>query len=106
MNDNVKKTVDKIVHICKKIATNKYLFAITIAALWFLFFDSHTILEYYDLHLEETKIQHEISYYKRISSDSQEKMSQLKTDAQSLEKFAREQFLMKKDNEDIFIIEE
>ena len=34
------------------------------------------------------------------------KIEELKTDNKNLEKFAREEFLMKKENEDIFVIKE
>ena len=44
-------------------------------------------------------------YISEIKSDSTE-LSNLKNDSEEQEKFAREKFLMKKDNEDIFIIRE
>lgn len=44
-----------------------------------------------------------IYYINKIKEDSS-KLYELKTDSKNLEKFAREQYLMKKDNEDIFII--
>ena len=44
-------------------------------------------------------------YLSEIKSDSTE-LSNLKNDSEEQERFAREKFLMKKDNEDIFIIRE
>ena len=44
-------------------------------------------------------------YISEIKSDSTE-LSKLKNDSEEQEKFAREKFLMKKDNGDIFIIKE
>ena len=44
-------------------------------------------------------------YISEIKSDSTE-LSKLKNDSEEQERFAREKFLMKKDNEDIFIIRE
>ncbi len=44
-----------------------------------------------------------IYFTNKIKEDST-KLHELKTDSKNLEKFAREQYLMKKDNEDIFII--
>jgi cell division protein DivIC len=35
---------------------------------------------------------------------TQEELNQLKTNAQTIEKYAREKYMMKKDNEDLFII--
>jgi cell division protein DivIC len=43
----------------------------------------------------------------RLTSEilaTQEELKQLKTNAQTIEKYAREKYLMKKDNEDLFII--
>ncbi len=102
----LKVTKEKVFEIVKKIVTNKYLLACTIALLWFLFLDSHTILDYYELRLQHNSIEKEIAYYRNLSKDSQEKMTQLESDMSSLEKFAREQFLMKRSDEDIFLFEE
>ena len=44
-------------------------------------------------------------YQKKIEADN-EKLKELKTNDENLEKFAREQYLMKKSDEDIFIVEE
>lgn len=97
---------EKIITVAKKIVTNKYLLTCIVAILWFLLFDSHTLVDYYQLTITQNRIEKEISYYKELSIDSQEKMHQLESDMSSLEKFAREQFLMKKSNEDIFLFEE
>ena len=48
-------------------------------------------------------IQQKEFYISEIESDSTE-LSDLKNDPKQQEKFAREKFLMKKDNEDVFII--
>lgn len=42
-------------------------------------------------------------YEKKIIEDSQ-RLKELKTNKENLEKFAREQYLMKRDNEDVFVI--
>ncbi len=90
----------------RKICMNKYLLTCLIAVIYLTFFDSNTIIDYYTLCREEKKIKREISHYEKLSRDSREQMSQLKTDKDSLEKFAREQFLMKRTNEDIFLLNE
>lgn len=97
---------DKIVAVVKKVVTNKYLLTCIVAVLWFLLFDSHTLVDYYQLSITQNRIEREIAYYKELSIDSQEKMHQLESDMSSLEKFAREQFLMKRADEEIFLFEE
>ena len=49
--------------------------------------------------------QDKIYYQEKIKIDSR-KLEELRTDRENLEKFAREQYLMKKDNEDIFIVKD
>ncbi len=71
---------------------------------WISFFDQNNMVDRIQnmgqLHqLEKDKIY----YINKIKEDSS-KLYELKTDSKNLEKFAREQYLMKKDNEDIFII--
>jgi cell division protein FtsB len=44
-------------------------------------------------------------YLEKIKSDTK-KLEELRTDRENLEKFAREQYLMKRDNEDVFIVTE
>jgi cell division protein DivIC len=53
---------------------------------------------------EQRQLRSDCRYYTlRIVEDST-RLSELRKDASSLEKFAREQYLMKKDNEDVFVI--
>jgi cell division protein FtsB len=44
------------------------------------------------------------AYYRQEIEKTKSELNQLKTDAATLEKYAREKYLMKRDNEDIFII--
>ena len=50
------------------------------------------------------QLEREIEYYKKQREENSRKSEALHSDRESLEKFAREQFLMTKPNEDIFII--
>jgi cell division protein FtsB len=51
--------------------------------------------------LKEDKV-----YYKEQIKENAARLNELKTNNDNLEKFAREQYLMKKDNEDVFVIVE
>jgi cell division protein FtsB len=46
----------------------------------------------------------EKEYYQQKIEEDRRRIDELKTNTENLEKFAREQYLMKKDNEDIFVI--
>jgi cell division protein DivIC len=87
-----------------KTITNKYLFAFLIFSVWMIFLDDHNILFLRQNINKLKRFRVEQKYYKeKIFADSQ-KMKELQTDSKNLEKFAREQFLMKKKNEDIFLV--
>ena len=70
-----------------------------------MFLDSHNLVDRFLSIRRLNRMEEEKEYYlKRIEKDSA-RMNELKTDRENLEKFAREQYLMKKEDEDIFIIE-
>ena len=83
---------------------NKYLLTIIIFVVWILLFDSNNLIARYKEMRELHKLRTDREYYiNRIESDRQ-KLHELKTDNNNLEKFAREQYHMKKPDEDIYII--
>jgi len=83
---------------------NKYLLTIVIFLIWLLLFDSNNLIARYRELRELHKLRNDREYYsKRIEADRQ-KLHELKTDNNNLEKFAREQYLMKKPDEDLYII--
>jgi len=83
---------------------NKYLLTIVIFSVWLLLFDSNNLITRYKEMKELHKLRTEKEYFiKRIGSDRQ-KLLELKTDNHNLEKFAREQYRMKKPDEDLYII--
>lgn len=57
----------------------------------------------YDLEISHLKGQ--IEYYKAKSEDDRRKLKELQSDRDNLEKFARENYLMKKENEEVFVVE-
>jgi cell division protein FtsB len=54
---------------------------------------------------ELEKIQNRIAFYKQEIDRTKKQIEQLDTDPAMLEKFAREKYFMKRDNEEVFIIE-
>jgi cell division protein DivIC len=83
---------------------NKYLLTMIIFVVWILLFDSNNLIARYKEMRELHKLRIDREYYiKRIESDRQ-KLHELKTDNKNLEKFAREQYRMKKPDEDLYII--
>ena len=85
---------------------NKYFLTVVCLAVWVLFFDKNDLRTQIEFRKEVKQLEEERNYYSKeiaaITSDIKELMSNPKT----LEKFAREKYLMKRDNEDIFVIVE
>jgi cell division protein DivIC len=94
------KIIDKIPPAFR----NKYILTIIIFIIWLLLLDSNNLITRYKDMKELRKLRTEKEYYqKRIEAD-RKKYYELKTDNHNLEKFAREQYRMKKPDEDLFII--
>jgi cell division protein FtsB len=85
---------------------NKYLIAITFFLVWILFFDQNNLIDRFVSVKKLQQMKKDKMYYiEKIKVDTK-KLEELHTDRENLEKFAREQYLMKKDDEDIFIIKD
>ncbi len=72
--------------------------------VWMLFFDENSYLIHRELNNEIEKLELSTKYYKKEIEKDQKMLTDLKN-PKSLEKFARETYKMKKENEDIFIVE-
>ena len=71
--------------------------------VWILIFDENTHLNRgFDKEIKELKTT--IDFYKKEIAKDKQTIKQLQ-DSLQLERFAREKYLMKKDNEDVYIIE-
>ncbi|MCJ8211440.1 septum formation initiator family protein [Mucilaginibacter sp. RS28] len=83
---------------------NKY-FLVTVAfAIWMIFFDKNDIYSQYQYHQQLSKLKQERDFYQKETAQVAKDLDELTSNKAKLEKFAREKYLMKKDNEDIFVI--
>lgn len=89
-----------------KIIRNKYLLAFIIFLLIVLFFNDNNLLERFSLSDKKQDLNSQIDFYEQEIDESNRKLEELKTNSENLEKFAREEYFMKKDNEDVYIIVE
>ncbi len=88
----------------KKILVNKYLIASAVFVVYLFFADKNNVFEQYKLRQQYTKVKREHSYYENQIKEARERQEELFGNDKALEKFAREKYLMKKDNEDVFVI--
>ena len=71
---------------------------------WMLFLDSNDLYSQYKLMRKLNELKKEKVYYLEKIDEVQENREQLLTNEAMLEKFAREKYLMKKGDEDLFIV--
>jgi len=83
---------------------NKFVLASAIFIIWICFLDENNLLERFQSLRELKQLKIDKLYYQKKIEEDRKRLNELKTDNDNLEKFAREQFLMKKDNEDVFVI--
>ncbi len=83
---------------------NKYFLTVTIFIIWLLLLDTNNLIDRYSQMRELSKLKQDREYYKKKIEEDRRKLNELKTDNDNLEKFAREQYRMKKKNEDLFIV--
>jgi cell division protein DivIC len=83
---------------------NKYVLTIAVFSIWMLFFDQNNAVDRIEMSSEIRQLEEDREYYlEQIQKDSA-RLSELTTNKENLEKYAREQFLMKKPNEDVFVV--
>lgn len=84
---------------------NKYFLATVAFVVWMIFFDKNDLFSQYQYRQQLTKLKQERDFYKKETAGVNTQLNELTTDNAALEKFAREKYLMKKDNEDVFLVE-
>lgn len=84
--------------------TNKYIITGIAFAVWMMFFDTNDFPLQIRRLRELNKIEHNEKNMALQISNTQKELEMLKTNPATLEKYAREKYMMKKDNEDLYIV--
>jgi cell division protein FtsB len=85
---------------------NFYVVALAIFFIWMLALDSNNLIARYQLSSKLNSLENEKEYYQEKIIEVEKDHDALFGDRESLEKFAREKYLMKKEKEDIYVIVE
>lgn len=96
----MKKLTSKI----PKPLRNIFFLIFVIFAIWMLFFDTNSFLTHWELNQDINELEAEKDYYNREIDKDNKEVKELSTE-EGLEKYARETYYIKKENEDIYIIE-
>ncbi len=83
---------------------NKYFLFSTAFLVWMVFFDRNDLFSQWEYHQQVSKLKQERDFYQKETAKVHQDLDELTSNKEKLEKFAREKYLMKKDNEDVFVI--
>lgn len=87
-----------------KILANRYLIVLVFFIVWMLFLDNTSYMEHRILDKQLNQLEDNKKYYQNEIKNDEENIKRLKNIDQ-IEKYAREKYYMKRDSEDIYIIE-
>ena len=87
-----------------KFLSNKYVWVLLFFSTWMIFLDNYSYFDHRFLDKQINELEDNKIYYQEEIKKDQQNIKQLKN-AEQIEKYAREKYYMKKDSEDIYIIE-
>ncbi|MBI2967993.1 MAG: septum formation initiator family protein [Bacteroidetes bacterium] len=87
-----------------RVLKNKFILSLLVLFAWLLFFDNNDIISQIRLQRKISRMKSDREYYIKEIEKNRKELRDLMTNPANLEKFAREKYLMKKDNEEIFVI--
>jgi cell division protein FtsB len=87
-----------------KFLSNRYVWVLLFFGVWMLFLDTYSYFDHRILDHEINELENNKKYYQEEIKKDQNNIKLLKNPDQ-IEKYAREKYYMKKDSEDIYIIE-
>ena len=85
---------------------NKYMITVVVLIVWVGFFDQNNFITQYDFVLELRSLEKDKAFFIEELTKTRQELNDLTTNPVTLEKFAREKYFMKKDNEEIFVFEQ
>lgn len=102
MENPLKETKQKKTWL--KIVSNKYLLISLLFSIWMIFLDNYSYMDQRQLNKQIEELQDNKKYYQEEIKKDKQSIKLLKNEDQ-VEKYAREKYYMKRENEDIYIIE-
>ena len=84
---------------------NKYFLATSLFVLWMLFFDRNDFFTQMARKKELAEIERSKDYFAQKITEGKKFSRDMRSNADAVEKFVREKYLMKRDNEDLFLIQ-
>ena len=89
-----------------KVFRNFYFLTGLFFLVWMAFLDSNNLIVRFSLSSKLNSLENEKEYYEEKIIEVEKDRNELFGNNESLEKFAREKYLMKKETEDVFVVVE
>lgn len=96
----------KIISKIPPFLRNKYALTLILFFIWMLFFDKNDLISTIKLKIQLSELRDQKEYYRNELHETKELHHAIFNKDENLEKFAREKFFMKKDNELLYVIVE
>jgi cell division protein FtsB len=90
--------------ILKKILINKYFLAITAFVVWMIFFDGNSLKRQQLLNSRIAEIEKMKAFYASEIEKNNKAIYELETNLETVEKYAREKYMMKRDSEVVYLV--
>lgn len=100
----VNSTDMKFIHYIPSFLRNKYLLTLSVFAVWMVFFDKNDMFTQLERRKELAEIEDNKAYFAEKIEENKKFSRDIQSNAAAIEKFAREKYQMKRENEDLFII--
>jgi cell division protein FtsB len=84
---------------------NKFLLTFSAFVVWMLFFDRNDVFTQMQRRSELNELKQSKAYFEKQIAENRKFSKDLQFNASAIEKYAREKYLMKRENEDLFIIQ-
>ena len=96
----------KLLTIWEFIGKHKYLITILIFVIIIGFLDENSAIRRIGYGREINNLENEIEKYRNDYEETTKKLNEITTNPEAIEQIAREKYLMKKPNEDIYVFED
>ena len=94
----------QVYDIIPSLMKNKYVVAFVFFIIWMLFFDTNTFWSQIKMRMKLQNMEAKRTHYFQQIDKVNKELHELLTNDANLEKYARENYLMKKEGEDVFVI--
>ena len=85
---------------------SKYLLVLAAFVIWIFFFDNYNVLSHANYHSQIEQLEKDKVFYQSGITEVDMQAGKLNADPATLERYAREKFHMKRNNEDVFVVDE